>query len=133
MNGALMLGRVAAALTIGTFGIFYGALPASAQAADRDCANFATQEAAQDWHESHPEDRLDADGDGIACENLPSGGSDGGSGPSGSDGSGSSGSRDQLPLTGPGAGWLAVSGSLLLGVGGAMIYGTRRRPNGQEA
>lgn len=50
------------------------AVPASA--ADRDCADFATQAAAQSYFlalggpASDP-DRLDSDGDGIACESNP--------------------------------------------------------------
>jgi hypothetical protein len=39
---------------------------------DRDCSDFSCQEEAQAWHASHPEDGLDADGDGVACESLPS-------------------------------------------------------------
>jgi len=39
---------------------------------DRDCADFANQDAAQDYFNAHPGDpsRLDADGNGIACEDL---------------------------------------------------------------
>lgn len=50
------------------------AVPASA--ADRDCADFSTQAAAQDYFlalggpGSDP-DRLDGDGDGVACEDNP--------------------------------------------------------------
>jgi hypothetical protein len=50
------------------------AMPASA--ADRDCADFSTQASAQDYFlalggpGSDP-DRLDGDGDGIACETNP--------------------------------------------------------------
>ncbi len=39
---------------------------------DRNCSDFSCQQDAQAWHESHPEDGLDGDGDGIACEHLPS-------------------------------------------------------------
>lgn len=49
-------------------------------AADRDCSDFATQEEAQQVFErAGPGDpyNLDADGDGIACESLPSGGGGG--------------------------------------------------------
>ncbi|NUT48222.1 MAG: excalibur calcium-binding domain-containing protein [Saccharothrix sp.] len=40
---------------------------------DRDCGDFASQAEAQLFFESAPGDRhrLDADGDGIACEELP--------------------------------------------------------------
>jgi micrococcal nuclease len=38
---------------------------------DMDCADFETQEEAQEFHESHSGHGLDGDGDGIACESLP--------------------------------------------------------------
>lgn len=49
---------------------------APATAADRDCSDFATQAAAQEYFLSvggpaGDPDRLDADGDGIACESNP--------------------------------------------------------------
>lgn len=51
-------------------------LPASASAADKDCANFRTQRAAQLFFLRHggPQedpDRLDGDNDGVACEDNP--------------------------------------------------------------
>jgi hypothetical protein len=55
----------------------------SAALADYDCSDFATQQEAQEVFESSgPGDpnNLDADGDGIACEDLPSGGGGGGGG-----------------------------------------------------
>lgn len=36
-----------------------------------DCDDFETQEAAQEFHETHSGHGLDGDGDGIACESLP--------------------------------------------------------------
>lgn len=50
-------------------------LPAGAAAGDLDCADFATQEEAQENLLPGDPHRLDGDGDGIACEELPSGGS----------------------------------------------------------
>jgi len=49
---------------------------ASAQAPDRDCTDFPSQQAAQDYFISRggpaqDQDRLDADHNGIACESLP--------------------------------------------------------------
>ncbi|GAA2811447.1 hypothetical protein GCM10010441_40150 [Kitasatospora paracochleata] len=46
---------------------------AHAQTGDLDCANFATQEEAQAVLNADPSDpnHLDADHDGIACEDLP--------------------------------------------------------------
>ena len=55
----------------------------AAIAADRDCADFDTQEEAQAYYESRgpgDPDRLDADDDGQACDSLPSGGGGGGGG-----------------------------------------------------
>jgi hypothetical protein len=46
------------------------AVPEVVAAADRDCSDFPNQAAAQTALENRPDDleRLDADGDGIACE-----------------------------------------------------------------
>ena len=51
-------------------------LPATASAADKDCANFRNQRAAQFFFLRHggPQedpDRLDGDNDGVACEDNP--------------------------------------------------------------
>ena len=54
------------------------ALVPSAAMADLDCADFATQEEAQEQLLPGDPYGLDADGDGIACETLPSGGGGGG-------------------------------------------------------
>ncbi|UMG93549.1 thermonuclease family protein [Nocardioides sp. TF02-7] len=50
--------------------------PAHAQVADRDCSDFATQAAAQRFYLNHggphrDPHRLDADGDGRACDSNP--------------------------------------------------------------
>ena len=47
-----------------------------APAGDRDCGDFSSQQEAQDYYRSrggpeHDPERLDADGDGRACESLP--------------------------------------------------------------
>lgn len=63
-------------------------LPAGAAGGDLDCADFATQEEAQENLLPGDPHRLDGDGDGVACEDLPSGGSDAG---------GESGSSPQPP------------------------------------
>jgi hypothetical protein len=44
-------------------------------AVDYDCADFATQAEAQEYLEPGDPHNLDGDDDGIACEDLPSGGS----------------------------------------------------------
>jgi hypothetical protein len=57
-------------------GVSAGAIVAfpSSALADYDCADFATQEEAQEYLLPGDPYNLDADGDGIACEDLPSGG-----------------------------------------------------------
>ena len=52
------------------------ALPSAASASDKDCADFATQRAAQIFFLKHggPQrdpHRLDGDDDGVACEDNP--------------------------------------------------------------
>lgn len=56
--------------------------PALAQTGDLDCADFATQEEAQGVFDADTSDPngLDADDDGVACEELPTG-EDGGGDP----------------------------------------------------
>jgi Excalibur calcium-binding domain len=58
------------------------AFAGAAAAVDYDCADFATQEEAQEYLEPGDPYNLDGDNDGVACEDLPSGG--GGSGGGGS-------------------------------------------------
>jgi hypothetical protein len=57
-----------------------------AAAVDYDCADFATQGEAQEYLEPGDPHNLDGDGDGVACEDLPSGGGGGGGGNSGGGG-----------------------------------------------
>jgi hypothetical protein len=52
----------------------------SAWAVDYDCEDFATQEEAQEYLLPGDPYGLDGDNDGVACEDLPSGGSGGGGG-----------------------------------------------------
>lgn len=56
-----------------------------ATTSDYDCSDFATQEEAQEYLEPGDPYGLDADNDGIACEDLPSGGGGGGGGGGGTD------------------------------------------------
>lgn len=44
----------------------------SSRDGDKNCSDFACQQDAQAWHNAHPEDGLDGDGDGTAGESLPS-------------------------------------------------------------
>lgn len=63
------LTAIVALASIGVVGI-----TTSASAQDRDCSDFASQAEAQDFYErAGPGDphRLDADGDGRACDSLP--------------------------------------------------------------
>ena len=55
-------------------------LAAPALASGHNCDDYATQEEAQQAHENDPSLGLDGDGDGVACESLPSGGGGGGGG-----------------------------------------------------
>jgi hypothetical protein len=97
---------------------------------DRDCADFSTQEEAQDYFEdqggsaSNNVDNLDADSDGIACESLPSS-----SAPSGGVDTGGGGTAPRPPgsSASPTTG---VLGGAALGFGiGLLLIGLRRRPS----
>lgn len=70
----LKLSSIAAAAAFTA--LFFAALPSSAIASDKDCADFASQRAAQIFFlkhggPRHDPDRLDADNDGVACEDNP--------------------------------------------------------------
>ena len=54
----------------------FAALPSAASASDKDCADFASQRAAQIFYLRHggpryDPHRLDGDDDGVACEDNP--------------------------------------------------------------
>lgn len=56
--------------------LLFSALPSSAIAADKDCADFASQRTAQIFFLKHggpsrDPHRLDGDNDGVACEDNP--------------------------------------------------------------
>lgn len=56
--------------------VFIAVLPSGASAGDKDCADFSSQRAAQFFYIRHggpryDPDRLDADHDGVACEDNP--------------------------------------------------------------
>lgn len=61
-------------LAIAMLGLMTAAQPAAAFR-DRDCSDFATQAQAQHFfmkhHPNRDPHRLDADHDGLACEDLP--------------------------------------------------------------
>lgn len=70
----LFLRRAQLAIGVVAFVVLsHAALPSAASASDKDCADFATQRAAQVFFIKHggpryDPDRLDGDNDGKACE-----------------------------------------------------------------
>ncbi len=106
------------------FALVFG-FTASAGAQDLDCDDFATQEEAQANLNANPSDpnNLDRDNDGIACENLPSGG--------GTTSSGTTAGTSRMPSTGIGAtktdDSLALTFGLLVAAGIFGAAGLRAR------
>lgn len=100
--------------------------PTDPPAQDLDCSDFATQEEAQAVLDQDPSDPhgLDADGDGIACESLPSGEPED---ETTAPGKGGEADDEGLPVTGLSTGALAAGGALLLAAGGAAYLAARRR------
>jgi hypothetical protein len=92
------------------------ALPVAGQAQDRDCPDFRYQEDAQAALAPGDPERLDEDGDGVACETLPSRGT-----------TTPSGNRVGLANTGFEA-WLFGAGAVVCLVGAVALR--RRRPDG---
>jgi hypothetical protein len=76
--------RLAMLLAFLFFGVSLVSATGPAYALDKNCSDFDTQAQAQAWHNDHPEDGLDSDDDGVACETLPcpcaTGGGGGGGG-----------------------------------------------------
>ena len=118
--------------------------PSAAAQQDLNCDDFATQEEAQavfDRDRSDPNGLDGNDNDGIACENLPSGGGGGGGAGAGttgrsSGGSDSGGTPRGGVATGAGGtasqdsgasswGWLAVVGAAVVTAGGFRLRRTR--------
>jgi hypothetical protein len=67
---------VASLVALAVFAVASMPSPASAQRGDKDCADFPSQRAAQIFFLRHggpryDPDRLDADHDGVACEDNP--------------------------------------------------------------
>lgn len=73
--------------------VFSPAAFAQSEENDLDCSDFDTQEEAQAVYDQNTNDpnNLDADGDGVACESLPSGGGSGGTPAGGNGGTGTGG------------------------------------------
>jgi hypothetical protein len=82
-------------LVLATTVALLGQAPPRALAVDYDCSDFATQEEAQEYLLPGDPYGLDADNDGIACEDLPSGGGGGGGG--GNPGGGGNDGGDNPP------------------------------------
>lgn len=98
-------------------------LSGSAFAADRDCSDFGTQQEAQAVYDQDTSDphRLDGDdGDGRACESLPSGA---GNDEEAGQGSRSEGQVSQVPSGGAdtGGGSAAGAGDTALVAGGGAV------------
>lgn len=110
--------------------------PSAAAQQDLNCDDFATQEEAQAVYNQDPSDPhgLDADDDGIACEELASGGTGAGGTDDGGTAAGAADDTDSGPAatggvaTGAGGmaatdsgssswGWLAAAGAAAVGVG----------------
>ena len=90
----MLLATVAMAMLIASPAAF-------AQTGDLDCSDFATQEDAQATLDADPSDPngLDAEGDGMACESLPSGEMEDGTMMGGTtDGNGNGGAPEQNDL-----------------------------------
>jgi hypothetical protein len=119
-GGILFALRTSLAVLLVLGGLFLAAPSALAQAGDQDCADFASQAAAQAHLQADPSDPdgLDADNDGVACESFEYGSE----GATGGVGAGA------LPRTGAGTVPSLSVGALLVAAGGALIWVARYRP-----
>jgi hypothetical protein len=119
--------RRTALLLIAALALALSAAPAALAQADKDCADFSSQAAAQAYFEANGGsptnnvDNLDADHDGQACEAFDYGGGGGGTG-----GGGTGGDDGNLPFTGPND-TLLPAGTALLLAGLALVGVTRYR------
>ena len=111
-----MVRRSIAVVLLVLGGIFLSAPAALAQAGDQDCADFSSQAAAQAHLRADPSDpdRLDADDDGVACEDFVY--------PVGAAGAGA------LPRTGTGTTASLAIGGVLVAAGGILVWMARYRP-----
>lgn len=109
-------------------------LAGPAGAADLNCSDFATQAQAQAVLDANPADpnNLDQDGDGIACESLPAGGTEDGTTFAANGGAqvatrpqGAVAAGDGSSTGGPGVLPYAVGGLALVGAAGAGLAARR--------
>jgi hypothetical protein len=122
--------------------IWFGATGASAQTASptaaasgtQDCADFDTQEAAQAFYDQHVSDTpgnpdpfdLDTDGDGKACEGLPTAAASPTASAAAATASPTTTSGQPLPQSGAETGVIALSGLSLLELGYGLTLASRR-------
>ncbi len=135
-----------AALTTGVLAFVWllsgGAWAQTQTPETRDCADFETQESAQAFYDDHKDDTagdpdpydLDTDGDGKACEGLPTSAtaSPTGASPTPTVGANQNQNNQELPENGAATGVMALSGLSLLEMGYGMTLlskrlGVRRR------
>jgi hypothetical protein len=124
-TASLALGFAALLLLFGVYG------SAGAQEA-QDCADFATQEEAQQFYDDHADDdpndpdpfNLDTDQDGNACEGLPTSQQAGTASPGASPTA--SPSSSSLPQNGAETGVIALSGLSLLEAGYGLTLASKR-------
>lgn len=79
MGGSLFI-KIATTSAVAILGVVgLTGIGVAAASDDLNCSDFDTQEEAQDVFDDDPTDPngLDGDNDGVACESLPSGGSNG--------------------------------------------------------
>jgi len=90
---------------------------AQAQEGDLDCSDFSTQAEAQAEYDRDPSDpnRLDEDGDSIACESLPGGGGSSGGGAGSGGGAAQNQYNDGAATRDQGNGDLMNAGGLATG------------------
>ena len=97
----------------------------------RTCADFETQDAAQQYYDDHKDDdpndpdpdNLDTDGDGVACEGLPTAQQ---ASPAAATPTPTAAGNQELPENGAATGVMALSGLSLLEIGYGMTLAAKR-------
>lgn len=110
------------------------ATPSAAATGTQDCADFDTQEAAQAFYDQHVNDTpgnpdpfdLDTDGDGKACEGLPTAAASPGATTAPTATASPTTTSGQLPQSGAETGVIALSGLSLLELGYGLTLASRR-------